>query len=48
MKIYQNNLPNENERAGYSKATKAIMNSAKLQKLGWKAQWNIRDGVKKA
>ena len=39
-------LPSELEKAGYSKATKAVMNSDKLKKLGWKARWNIYEGIK--
>ncbi len=38
-------LPSETEKAGYSKATKAIMSSNKLRKLGWKAQWDIYNGM---
>ena len=38
-------IPNAIESAGYSKATKARLNSVKLQKLGWKAMYNIEDGV---
>lgn len=40
-------IPDELERAGYSKATKALMNSSKLQALGWKAQYNIKDGLER-
>lgn len=39
-------FPDAIEQSGYSKATKAIMNSEKLQKLGWKAHWSIREGIK--
>ena len=38
-------IPNAIESAGYSKATKARLDSVKLQKLGWKAMYNIEDGV---
>lgn len=38
-------LPDEIEKAGFSKATKARLNSSKLQELGWKAQYNIKNGV---
>ena len=38
-------LPNETEKAGFSKATKAILNSEKLNKLGWTAQLNIAEGL---
>lgn len=40
-------LPSETERKGYSTATIAIMNSEKLKKLGWKAKYNIQDGLKR-
>ena len=39
-------LPDEVERAGYSKATKALMKSDKLKSLGWNAKWTIEDGIK--
>lgn len=38
-------IPDEIEAAGYSKATKARLESAKLQKLGWRAQYDIRTGI---
>ncbi|MBR0458811.1 MAG: NAD-dependent epimerase/dehydratase family protein [Victivallales bacterium] len=38
-------LPDAVEAAGYSKATKARLNPAKLQALGWKAQYDIRRGI---
>lgn len=38
-------LPDEREASGYSKATKAIMNSKKLQSIGWKAHWDIESGL---
>lgn len=38
-------LPSETEKAGFSKATKAILDSSKLQKLGWKAKLNIEEGL---
>lgn len=40
-------LPGEVEAKGFSKATKAVLNSSKLQLLGWKALYSIEDGVKK-
>ncbi|MDO5426034.1 MAG: NAD-dependent epimerase/dehydratase family protein [Eubacteriales bacterium] len=40
-------LPNELERAGYSKATKAMLNGEKLQKLGWKARYDMRSGIER-
>ena len=38
-------LPDAVESAGYSKATKARLDSSKLQKLGWKAEYNIKQGL---
>lgn len=40
-------IPDEVERAGYSKATKALMDASKLKALGWKAQYNIKDGLER-
>lgn len=40
-------LPDNVESAGYSKATKARLDSAKLQKLGWKARFDISEGLKR-
>lgn len=39
--------PSEVEKMGYSKATKAVLDVEKLKKLGWKAQWDIKSGIKK-
>lgn len=38
-------IPDAVESAGYSKATKAILDSSKLQALGWKALWDIPQGL---
>lgn len=38
-------FPDDKELSGYSKATKARLDSQKLQKLGWKAQFSIQEGV---
>jgi len=40
-------LPDEKERKGYSTATLAIMNSGKLKEIGWKAHYNIKDGLER-
>lgn len=40
-------LPDKTEQAGYSKATKAILDSTKLRNLGWKAKYNIKDGLER-
>ena len=34
-------LPDEKEAAGYSKATKALMDGSKLKGLGWQAAWDM-------
>ncbi len=39
-------LPDEVEMAGYSTATKAIMDGSKLQELGWQPMYNILAGIK--
>ena len=39
-------MPDSIEFEGYSKATKAIMDSRKLQNLGWKAHWTIESGIR--
>lgn len=38
-------LPDDVERAGYSNATKARLASSKLQMLGWKAKYDIKEGI---
>ena len=37
--------PTEAEKAGYSKITKAVMNTDKLLSLGWNAKYDVCDGV---
>jgi nucleoside-diphosphate-sugar epimerase len=37
--------PSSVESAGYSKATKALLDSTKLQKLGWKPLFPIKNGI---
>ncbi len=41
--IYE--LPDSVENAGYSKATKARLESGKLKALGWKANYDIKSGI---
>lgn len=41
-------LPEEKERIGYSKATKAMMDGDKIAQLGWSAKNDIDLGVRKA
>lgn len=43
--IYE--IPDAVESAGYSKATKARLDSEKLQKLGWSAKYDIKTGVER-
>lgn len=38
-------LPDENEKRGYSTATKALMDSEKIKKLGWDARYSIKEGL---
>lgn len=38
-------LPDEVENAGYSKATKAVLDSSKLCSIGWYAGWNLKTGL---
>lgn len=40
-------LPDEQEAAGYSRATKALMNADKLKKLGWYAGWTMQSGIRR-
>ena len=40
-------LPDEIEQSGYSKATKARLDSTKLKELGWKANYPIEDGIRR-
>lgn len=39
-------LPDAVERAGYSKATKAVLCADKLKAFGWQAMWDIRSGLR--
>lgn len=40
-------LPDAVEAAGYSKATKAVLDSSKLQKLGWSAGFDMKKGLER-
>lgn len=40
-------IPDKIEAAGYSKATKARLDSSKLQHLGWNAKYDIKDGLER-
>lgn len=38
-------LPEETEKAGYSTATKARLDGAKMQALGWQPRYTVREGL---
>ncbi len=38
-------LPDEVERLGFSVADRAVLNTEKLERLGWRARIGIRDGM---
>jgi nucleoside-diphosphate-sugar epimerase len=40
-------IPDEKESAGYSKATKALLDTTKISELGWQSHYTIRDGIKR-
>ena len=40
-------LPDAIERVGYSVATKALLDSTKLEKLGWKAKYSMKEGLER-
>lgn len=40
-------LPEASEKAGYSTATKARLNSEKLKRLGWRARYDIDSGLER-
>jgi nucleoside-diphosphate-sugar epimerase len=40
-------IPSSIEASGFSKATKALLDSSKLQKLEWKAKYALPDGIKR-
>ena len=39
------NTPSSVESSGYSKATKALLDSSKLRELGWKPMYSLKDGI---
>jgi nucleoside-diphosphate-sugar epimerase len=41
------NIPSSIEASGYSKATKALLDSAKLRELGWKAKYTLSEGIRR-
>ena len=38
-------IPDAVEAAGYSKATKALLDGSKLRRLGWKPFYTIQEGI---
>lgn len=40
-------LPDDMEKKGYSTATKAVMTSDKINKIGWKPIYNIKNGLER-
>ena len=40
-------LPPEAERQGYSRVTRAVQDPAKLEALGWRAKYTLREGLKR-
>lgn len=40
-------LPHDNEKKGYSTATKALLEAEKLRQLGWRARYDIRKGLER-
>lgn len=40
-------VPEEKEKEGYSKIQQAVLNSKKLEKLGWQSKISFEDGIKK-
>lgn len=40
-------IPDETEKAGYSKATKALLDISKIQEMGWKSQYPIKEGIRR-
>lgn len=40
-------IPDDNEKAGYSTATKAILDSSKIKSIGWKSLYPINIGIER-
>ena len=38
-------IPPEVEKAGYTKVTRAVLNPAKIEGLGWSARYDLREGL---
>lgn len=41
--IYE--IPPESEKRGYSQVPRAVLNAEKLEKLGWRPHYNLKDGL---
>ena len=39
-------IPDQVEAAGYSRATKALLDSRKLEDLGWRARFDMETGLR--
>ena len=39
-------LPPEAERAGYTKVTRAVLNPAKIERLGWQPRDDLAEGLR--
>lgn len=40
-------LPDETEKTGYSKATKAVLDNSKIKNIGWTAKYDIKSGIER-
>jgi nucleoside-diphosphate-sugar epimerase len=41
-------LPSETEKAGYTRVTRAVLNPAKLEALGWQPRYGLREGLEES
>lgn len=39
-------IPTQKEKMGFTPITRAVLDSTKLEELGWKACWSFEDGIK--
>jgi nucleoside-diphosphate-sugar epimerase len=40
-------IPDEKEAAGYSKATKALLDTSKIESLGWHSRYSVKEGIRR-
>lgn len=40
-------IPDSTEQAGYSKATKAVLDAGKIERLGWQAKVGMKEGLRR-